>query len=227
MGPKILVVDDEAPVRRLLNIVLSREAYEVLLASTGSEALDLAAEYSPSLVILDITLPGTDGLAVCREFRSCSSAPILVLSGARDEATKIAALDEGADDYITKPFTAGELLARVRALLRRSVHGMCAQKAIRVGEIEVNMAQREVRVGGQAKRLTRTEFDIIAVLAQNSDAVVAASAIIDSVWGSEYFAGPQTLRVHVAHLRKKLEPDPTLPRYIVTEPGIGYRLKRA
>jgi len=227
MSPKILVVDDEAPVRRLLRIVLSKEAYQVLIATSGSEALDLAVEHSPSLVILDLTLPQLDGLAVCRELRSRSTMPILVVSGARDEATKIAALDQGADDYMTKPFTAGELLARVRALLRRSAAGTWTQKSIRVGEIEVNLAQREVKVNGSPRRLTRTEFDIIAVLAQNSDAVVNASAIIDSVWGSEYFAGAQTLRVHVAHLRKKLEPEPALPRYIITEPGIGYRLKRA
>ncbi len=227
MGPKILVVEDEAPVRRLLKIVLSREVYEVLIASTGSEALDLAVENTPDLVILDLTLPELDGLAVCRELRSSSSAPILVVSGAGDEATKIAALDQGADDYLTKPFTSGELLARVRALLRRSMPGTWTQKSIRVGEIEVNLAQREVKVRGTPKRLTRTEFDIIAVLAQNSDSVVNASTIIDSVWGSEYFAGTQTLRVHVAHLRKKLEPEPALPRYIITEPGIGYRLKKA
>jgi two-component system KDP operon response regulator KdpE len=227
MGPKILVVDDEAPVRRLLKIVLSREAYEVLSASSGGEALDLAVKHSPNLVILDLALPGLDGLAVCRELRSWSGAPILVVSGVGDEATKIAALDQGADDYLTKPFTAGELLARVRALLRRSVPGMGTQKSIRVGEIEVNMAQREVRIGGKPTRLTRTEFDIIAILAHNCDAVVNASTIIDSVWGSEYFAGTQTLRVHVAHLRKKLEPEPSAPRYIVTEPGVGYRLKGA
>jgi two-component system KDP operon response regulator KdpE len=225
MAPKILVVDDELPVRRLLRIVLSREAYEVLSAGSGVEALDLAAKHPPNLIILDLTLPELDGLSVCRELRSWSAAPILIVSGTGDEATKIAALDLGADDYLTKPFTAGELLARVRALLRRAVPGVGTQKTIRVGDIEVSMAQREVKIGGRVIRLTRTEFDIIAVLAQNCDAVVHASTIIDNVWGSEYFAGAQTLRVHVAHLRKKLEPYPGLPRYLITEPGVGYRLK--
>lgn len=227
MGPKILVVDDEAPVRRLLRTVLSHEAYEVLIASSGSEALDLAVKHAPNLVVLDLTLPGLDGIAVCRELRSLLDSPILVVSGSRDEATKVAALDQGADDYLTKPFPAGEFLARVRALLRRSAPGMSTQKSIRAGEIEVSMAQREVKVGGNPVRLTRTEFDIIAVLAQNHDAVVSAGTIIDSVWGSEYFAGTQTLRVHVAHLRRKIEPEPAVPRYIVTEPGVGYRLKGA
>jgi two-component system KDP operon response regulator KdpE len=206
-------------------VVLSREAYEVKIASSGSEALEVAREHPPSLVILDLSLPESDGLDVCRKLRAWSKAPILVLTDIKKDETKIEVLDLGADDYVTKPFASGELLARMRALLRRSASPMIMQSTIRVGEIEVDLAQREVRVSGQLKRLTRTEFDIIAFLAQNAAVVVDSSVIINKVWGSEYFAGPETLRVHIAHLRKKVEPQPALPRYIITEPGVGYRLK--
>jgi len=225
MAPRVLVVDDDVAVQRLLKVVLSREAYEVKIAASGSEALEVAREHPPSLVILDLSLPESDGLEVCRKLRAWSKAPILVLTGIRKDETKIEVLDLGADDYVTKPFASGELLARMRALLRRSASPMILQSTIRVGEIEIDLAQREVRIAGEIKRLTRTEFDIVAFLAQNAGAVVDSSVIINKVWGSEYFAGPETLRVHIAHLRKKLEPQPALPRYIITEPGVGYRLK--
>ena len=225
MAPRVLVVDDDLAVQRLLKVLLSREAYEVKVASSGNEALEVAREHPPSLVILDLSLPELDGLEVCRKLRAWLKAPILVLTATRHMETKIEVLDLGADDYVTKPFTSGELLARMRALLRRSASPMILQSTIRVGEIDIDLAQREVRIAGQIKRLTRTEFDIVAFLAQNAGAVVDSGVIINKVWGSEYFAGPETLRVHIAHLRKKLEPQPALPRYIITEPGVGYRLK--
>jgi two-component system, OmpR family, KDP operon response regulator KdpE len=225
MTPRVLVVDDDVAVQRLLKIVLSREAYEVKLASSGNEALAIAREHPPSLVILELSLPELDGREVCRELRAWLRAPILVLTSSKKVETKIEVLDLGADDYVTKPFTSGELLARVRALLRRSTSPMITQSIIHAGEIDVDLAQREIRISGEAKHLTRTEFDIVAFLAQHVGAVVDASVIINNVWGSEYFVGPETLRVHIAHLRKKLEPTPAQPRYIITEPGIGYRLK--
>jgi two-component system, OmpR family, KDP operon response regulator KdpE len=225
MAPRVLVVDDDVAVQRLLKIVLSREAYEVKVASSGSEALAVAREHPPSLVILALRLPELDGLEVCRKLRAWSKAPILVLTDINHVETKIEVLDLGADDYVTKPFTSGELLARMRALLRRSASPMITQSTIHAGDIEVDLAQREIRVAGEPKRLTRTEFDIVAFLAKNGGAVADSRIIINNVWGSEYFAGPETLRVHVAHLRKKIEPNPALPRYIITEPGIGYRLK--
>jgi two-component system KDP operon response regulator KdpE len=175
-------------------------------------------------VILALRLPELNGLEVCRQLRAWSKAPILVLTDIKEDETKVEVLDLGADDYVTKPFASGELLARLRALLRRSASPMILQSTIHAGDIEVDLAQREVRVSGEIKRLTRTEFDIVALLAQNAGAVVDSSVIINKVWGSEYFAGPETLRVHIAHLRKKLEPQPALPRYIITEPGVGYRL---
>jgi two-component system KDP operon response regulator KdpE len=225
MAPRVLVVDDDVAVQRLLKVVLSREAYEVRLASSGNEALEVAREHPPNLVILDLTLPELDGLEVCQKLRGWLKAPILVLTSTRDVETKVQVLDLGADDYVTKPFSSGELLARLRALLRRSASPTITQSTIHAGDIDVDLSQREVRISGEIKRLTRTEFDIVAFLAKNGGAVVDSSAIINNVWGSEYFAGPETLRVHVAHLRKKLEPQPALPRYIITEPGVGYRLK--
>jgi two-component system KDP operon response regulator KdpE len=209
----------------LLKVVLSREAYEVKVASSGNEALEVAREHPPSLVILALRLPELNGLEVCRQLRAWSKAPILVLTDIKEDETKVEVLDLGADDYVTKPFASGELLARMRALLRRSASPMILQSTIHAGDIEVDLAQREVRIAGKIKRLTRTEFDIVAFLAQNAGAVVDSSVIINKVWGSEYFAGPETLRVHVAHLRKKIEPQPALPRYIITEPGVGYRLR--
>ena len=225
MAPRVLVVDDDPAVQRLLKIVLSREAYEVKVASSGNEALDVAREHPPSLVILDLSLPELDGREVCRKLRTWLKAPILVLTATKHIETKIEVLDLGADDYVTKPFTSGELLARMRALLRRSPSPTILHSTIHAGDIEVDLAQREVRVSGEIKRLTRTEFDIVALLSRNAGAVVDSSVIINKVWGSEYFAGKETLRVHVAHLRKKIEPQPALPRYIITEPGLGYRLK--
>jgi two-component system KDP operon response regulator KdpE len=225
MAPRVLVVDDDVAVQRLLKVVLSREAYEVKVASSGSEALEVAREHPPSLVILALRLPELNGLEVCRQLRAWSKAPILVLTDIKKDETKIEALDLGADDYVTKPFASGDLLARMRALLRRSASPMIMQSTIHAGDIEVDLAQREVRVCSQTKHLTRTEFDIVACLAQKAGAVVESSVIINKVWGSEYFAGPETLRVHIAHLRKKVEPQPALPRYIITEPGVGYRLK--
>jgi len=220
----ILVIDDEAQIRRALNSILGTRGYRVVSAQDGPQGLDLAVEHSPDLVVLDMALPGMSGLEVCRELRNWYHAPILVLSVRGADADKIAALDAGADDYVTKPFSAGELLARVRALLRRASGQAAAAPVIQVGDLEINIAQRRVRRGEQEIELTRTEFDILAYLAQNADTVVTSPMILEHIWGEEYREDTQTLRVHVSHLRRKIEPHPSVPRYLLTEPGVGYRL---
>jgi two-component system KDP operon response regulator KdpE len=223
----ILVVDDEAQIRRALNSILSTRGYRILAASDGAEGMDLAIEHSPDLIVLDMAMPGMGGLEVCRELRTWYHAPILVLSVRGSDADKIAALDAGADDYVTKPFSAGELLARVRALLRRASGQAAAAPVITIGELEVNIAQRRVKRGDQEIDLTRIEFDILAYLAQNADTVVTSKMILEKVWGPEYGQDTQTLRVHISHLRRKIEPHPSVPRYLLTEPGVGYRLSTA
>ena len=220
----ILVIDDEAQIRRALHSILSTRNYRVTAAADGAEGLDLAIEHTPDLIILDLAMPKMGGLEVCRELRAWYTAPILVLSVRGADADKIAALDAGADDYVTKPFSAGELLARVRALLRRASGQAAAAPIITIGELEINIAQRRVRRGDQEIELTRTEFDILAYLAQNADTVVTSKMILERVWGPEYREDTQTLRVHVSHLRKKIEPHPSVPRYLLTEPGVGFRL---
>lgn len=220
---KILVVDDEAQIRRALGSILSTRGYKALFASDGSEGLDLAIDQNPDLVILDLAMPGMGGLDVCRELRTWYTAPILVLSVRGSDTDKIAALDMGADDYVTKPFSAGELLARVRALLRRASGQAASRPIITAGDLEIDVAQRWVKYAGKEVDLTRIEFDILAYLAQNADCVVTSKMILEKVWGPDYGEDTQTLRVHVSHLRKKLEPHPSVPRYILTEPGVGFR----
>ena len=220
---KILVVDDEAQIRRALGSILSTRGYKAIFASDGSEGLDLAIDQNPDLVILDLAMPGMEGLDVCRELRTWYTAPVLVLSVRGSDADKIAALDMGADDYVTKPFSAGELLARVRALLRRASGQAASRPVITAGDLEIDIAQRRVRRAGQEVELTRIEFDILAFLAQNADCVVTSKMILEKVWGPEYGDDTQTLRVHISHLRKKIEPHPSVPRYILTEPGVGVR----
>jgi two-component system KDP operon response regulator KdpE len=220
----IVVIDDEAQIRRALNSILSTRGYRILSASDGAEGLDLAIEHSPDLIVLDMAMPGMGGLEVCRELRTWYTAPILVLSVRGSDADKIAALDAGADDYVTKPFSAGELLARVRALLRRASGQAAAAPVIAIGELEINIAQRRIKRGDREIDLTRIEFDILACLAQNADTVVTSKMILEKVWGPEYGQDTQTLRVHISHLRRKIEPHPSVPRYLLTEPGVGYRL---
>ncbi len=219
---RALVVDDDEAIRPLLKTILTRRNYEVHMAASGDEALDCAVESRPDLVILDLMLPGLDGLSVCRELRTWLASPILVLSGTGEENTKIAALDGGADDYITKPFAMGELLARVRALLRRAAGAAVPTPTFVCGDLRVDFARRRVYRGDEEIRLTRTEFDILATLTRNAGCVVTYQMLVGRVWGDQY-ADTQTLRVHVGNLRKKIEPEPVAPRYILTEPSIGYR----
>jgi two-component system, OmpR family, KDP operon response regulator KdpE len=220
---RILVIDDEAQIRRALTSILGARKYIVFTAADGETGISAAIEHSPDLVILDISMPGMGGIEVCRELRAWYSAPILILSVRGQDTDKIAALDAGADDYVTKPFSAGELLARVRALLRRSGSPISSAPVITAGDLVIDLAQRKVRRAGQEVELTRTEFDILAFLAQNLDRVVTNKMLLEKVWGPEYKEDTQTLRVHISHLRKKIEPHPSVPRYLLTEPGVGFR----
>jgi len=221
---RVLVIDDEEEIRRALKSVLTVRKFDVTLAVDGSTGLDAAIDCSPDLVILDLSLPDMDGLEVCRELRNWLKAPILVLSVRGDDADKIAALDLGADDYLTKPFSAGELLARIRALLRRAGHGEPASPVIEAGDIRIDVSTRTVAVRGQEVVLTRTEFDILHFLAEHADTIVTSRMLWQTVWGPWYVGDTQTLRAHISHLRKKIEADPALPKHIITEPGVGFRL---
>jgi len=220
---RILVVDDEAQIRRALTSILSTRGYKLEMAATAEEALLKAIDAPPDLVVLDLALPDRSGIEVCRELRTWMSAPILVLSVRANEADKIEALDEGADDYLTKPFSAGELLARIRALLRRAAALTSPPPVITSGDLEIDIARRRVTRAGEEIALTPTEFDILAYLARNAGLVVTQRMILEQVWGPEWVEDAQTLRVHVSNLRKKIEPHPGGPRYIITEPGVGFR----
>ncbi|MCX6363298.1 MAG: response regulator transcription factor [Actinobacteria bacterium] len=223
----ILVVDDEEQIRRALKSILSTRGYVLDMAATGQEALLKAIDTPPDLVVLDLALPDRSGIEVCRELRTWMSAPILVLSVRANEADKIEALDEGADDYLTKPFSAGELLARIRALLRRAAALTSPPPVITSGDLEIDIARRRVKRAGEEIALTPTEFDILAHLARNAGLVVTQKMILQAVWGPEWVEDAQTLRVHVSNLRKKIEPHPGGPRYIITEPGVGFRFAAA
>jgi two-component system, OmpR family, KDP operon response regulator KdpE len=220
---KILVVDDDVQIRRALRNALSARGYEVLLASGGEEALEIAALEIPSMVILDLSMPGMSGLEVCRELRTWSQLPILVLSVYDKEADKVAALDLGADDYLTKPFNTGELLARIRAHIRRAKQLPSTVTVFESGGLKVDLARHYVLKNDQEVKLTKTEYSLLQYLIQNSGRVVTYSILISKVWGPEYDGDTQTLRVHIGNLRKKIEEDPNRPLFILTEPGVGYR----
>ena len=220
---RALVVDDDPAVRKLLGSILSGDGYEVSHASDGEEALALAAQSQPDLVVLDLTLPHVSGLEVCSELRRWFTGPILVLSGNGEEATIVKALDLGADDYLTKPFGPSELLARLRAAVRRACFTAFEAATLATGELTIDFARRRIQHGEDEIRLTRTEFDIVAFLVRNLDRVVTADMILQQVWGPHHGEYAQTLRVHVGHIRKKIEEDPSSPRYLLTESGVGYR----
>jgi two-component system KDP operon response regulator KdpE len=220
---RILAIDDEEQIRRAVRSILRTRNYVVTLAEGGREALLKAIDEPPDLVILDLGLPDMSGIEVCRELRSWTSVPILVLSVRSTEADKIEALDEGADDYLTKPFSAGELLARIRALLRRAAALEVPPPVVTTGDLVVDIARRTVTVAGEPVNLTPTEFDILALLARNAGTVVTQKMILEKVWGPEWVEDAQTLRVHMSHLRKKIGQTPNGPRYVVTEPGVGFR----
>ncbi len=221
---RILVVDDDVTVHRVVGLLLQREGYRVALASTGREAIESAVSEPPSLIILDLSLPDKSGLEVCQELRSWYRGPVVILSGSGEELMVIDALDAGADDYLTKPFRPSELLARIRALFRRYLSRQNGPGVIEAGDFLVDLARRRVVRKGREIRLTRTEFEILVLLAQNFEQVVTSKMILDRVWGPTRGDYMQTLRVHMGHLRKKIEPKPGSPKYILTEPGVGYRM---
>jgi two-component system KDP operon response regulator KdpE len=219
---RILVVDDEPQILRALEMSLRGAGYEVVTASTGADALTTAAVQPPDAVILDLVLPDMRGTDVCRELRTWTTVPVIVLSVVGDESEKVAALDAGADDYVTKPFGVDELLARIRAALRR-VDGE-SEPVREVGELRVDIAGREVTFGGHPIQLTPNEFTLLSLLVRNEGKLLTHKTILEEVWGHAYAAESHYLHVYVSQLRRKLEPEPARPRYILTEPGVGYRL---
>jgi two-component system KDP operon response regulator KdpE len=221
---RVLVVDDEMEIRRALSRALGARHYAVETAADGEEALVQAEMFRPDLVVLDLNLPKLDGLEVCRRVRERSAVPILVLSVREDESDKVAALDLGADDYLTKPFGIDELLARVRALLRRSETQAPARPLrFRLGEVEIDLERRRVTRSGNDVRLTKTEWSLLETFARQPGKLLTHRWLLERVWGEGYGDDVDVLRVFVSQLRKKIEPDPRRPCAILTESGVGYR----
>lgn len=221
---KVLVIDDDAATRNVVQATLETESYGVILAEDGRQGVNLALEHKPQATITDLSLPEMNGLEVCRELRTWYTAPLLILSAYGEERLIVEALDAGADDYIVKPFRPGELLARMRALLRRSQSRTPFRPTVRAGDLEVNLLSRRVFRGGEEIALTRTEFDILACLFENRDCIVTSKMIFEKVWSGEE-GNPQTIRVHMGNLRKKIEDKAPKTQYIVTATGVGYRLR--
>ena len=224
---RVLVIDDEPGIRRVVKDALRPDVSTVLEARSGDEALAIAAAERPDLIVLDLGLPDMDGIEVCRRLRAWTSAPIVVLSARDSEDEKTALLDAGADDYVTKPFGPAELRARVRAQLRRAgmprVPG--GDEPLRVGDLTIDIARRTVTRGGSTVHLTPTEWGLLVALVKSAGKTITHHQLFHAVWGAAHGDAQQYLRVYVAHLRRKIEPDPYEPRYIVTEPGVGYRFE--
>ena len=226
---RILVVDDELSIIKFLRANLEAKGYKVLTAMDGAEALQTFEMELPDLVILDIMMPKMDGFEVCRRLREWSQTPIIMLSARGDVSDKVKCLDLGADDYITKPFGASELIARVRAVLRRTEAATTipTQPSFTCGDIKISFAQRKVTVAGNEVKLTPTEYSLLQELVLNAGKLLTHTYLLNKVWGPEYREEREYLHVFVRRLRAKLEPDPTNPRYITTVPGVGYQFKDA
>jgi len=222
---RILVVDDEQEITFVLRSGLTKHGYDVRVAGDGEAALDLFQAWTPDLVITDLAMPNMNGLKLCQRLRETSAVPIVVLSVKGDEATKIEALDTGADDYLTKPFGMGELLARVRASLRRSPAASPEATAIEEGDFRIDLESRAIQVDGKEVRLSPKEFDLLVFFMRNTGKVLTHRTLLAKIWGGDYTDQTESLRVFVRHLRKKIEPDPAKPRYILTEPWVGYRFR--
>ncbi len=220
---RVLVVDDEGPMRRALEINLSTRGFEVLLAPTGEDALRMAAADHPDVVLLDLGLPGISGLDVIDGLRGWSKVPIIVVSAREAESEKVRALDAGADDYVTKPFGMDELLARLRAALRRAAPSAAEEAVVTAGAIAIDLADKRVSVGGGEVHLTPTEWRLLEVLVRNRGRLVSQQQLLGDVWGPAYHDETNYLRVYVANLRRKLEATPSQPDHLITEPGMGYR----
>ena len=228
-GPLILLIEDEAQLRRFLRPSLKAQGYRVIEAGDGEEALSLAPQYVPDVVLLDLGLPDLDGTEVARRLRQWGAVPIIVLSARGQEKDKVAALDAGADDYLTKPFSFGELLARIRVALRHAsrVESQASGGEFMSGPMRVDLTARRVYVGGVERHLTALEYKLLGVLIRQAGRVVTHRQLLGAVWGPGHADQMQYLRVYMAHLRRKLEPDPARPRIFQTEVGVGYRLKVA
>lgn len=222
---RILIVDDEEALRRYLRTILRGQRYAVSEAASGTEALERAASDCPNVIILDLGLPDLDGVEVIRRLREWSVTPIVVLSVRDQESDKITALDSGANDYLTKPFSAGELLARLRVALRPVAQPVVEAAHLAVGDLQIDFAERRVTVAGEPVRLTPTEYDLLRLLARNAGRVMTHQRLLHEVWGEMYEGETHLLRVNISNLRQKIEPDPSRPVYIITEPAIGYRFR--
>jgi two-component system KDP operon response regulator KdpE len=222
---QILVIEDEPAIRNILRVLLETDQYRFIEADTAARGEIEARSHKPDLLLVDLGLPDGDGLSVIRRVRSWSPVPIIVLSARTMEEQKIAALDAGADDYVTKPFSAPELLARVRAALRRNVRGPSPTAALKLGEVQIDLERRESRGPQGELHLTPLEYRVLESLARHIGLIVRQSQLIREVWGPERLGDTRSLRVCVKNLRNKVEPDPRRPRYLVTESGLGYRLR--
>jgi two-component system, OmpR family, KDP operon response regulator KdpE len=224
--PHILVVDDESQITRVLRTSLSAHGYDIRVANSGEMALEIMKDWAPNLIITDLSMPNVDGVQLCREVRTVSEVPIIVLSVRDKEHQKVEALDAGADDYVTKPFGMNELLARVRAHLRRAPKpDMEAQDAVEIGAFRIDLAKRAIFVQGKEVKLTPKEFDLLLYLASHPHRVIPHRTILAAIWGSNSTEQPEYLRVFMGQLRKKIEDDPANPRFLLTERWVGYRFE--
>jgi two-component system KDP operon response regulator KdpE len=224
MAEKILVVDDEESIRQFLSVTLTSQGYEILEAASGEEALSRARSQHPDLIILDMVLPDVDGIEITRRLRQWTQIPIIVLSVRGSERDKIAALDSGADDYLTKPFSSGELLARIRVAWRHK-SDLSEETIFINGALSVDLSNRKINLFEQEVQLTPTEYSILKALVNRAGRVMTHRRLLQEVWGEQYGNELHMLHVNISNLRRKIEPDPARPSYIITEPGVGYRLK--
>ncbi|MFC2012488.1 response regulator [Chloroflexota bacterium] len=220
---KILIADDEPKIRMFLRANLEARGYQVFLASDGIETVETAGSVLPDVIVLDVNMPRMDGIEACRRIREWADMPIIILSVRGDEKDKVRALDEGADDYVTKPFGVEELLARIRVALRRSPRATADAPVFAAGDLEVDLSKRVAKRGGQILKLTRTEYDLLAYLVSNCDKVLPHRELLHNVWGPEYGEETEYVRTFINQLRHKIEDDPSKPCFILTEPRVGYR----
>jgi two-component system KDP operon response regulator KdpE len=221
---RILVVDDEEAIRRFLHVTLNSQGYEIVEAASGQEALSSVSSQQPELIILDLALPDIDGVGVTRRLRQWTQIPIIILSVRGSENDKIAALDAGAEDYLTKPFSAGELLARIRVACRHQSR-LSAEPVFVSGELTIDLANRVVKVSGHEIQLTPTEYEILRILVNHAGRVITHRQLLAEVWGEQYRDELHMLHVNISNLRRKIEPESSRPRYIITESGVGYRFR--
>ena len=221
---QILVIEDEAPLRRFLSPVLGSQGYQVLTATTAAQGASMARSHNPDLILLDLGLPDADGLTVLRELRTWSRRPVIIISARHQERDKVWALDQGADDYLTKPFGAAELLARIRVALRHVAHDAAPEAVFDCNGLRIDLEHREVSFRGEAVRLTPIEYRLLEALVRRAGKVATQQQLLTEVWGPGNESQNHYLRIYMAQLRKKLEADPNRPTFFLTEPGVGYRL---